>query len=364
MSSSHTNKLQISLLMLALLAGCGGGGGGGGSGPGTSAGSPATGNSTVTTANSGTPPAAPTITTPLPAPDTGPGNGIPTGRVTARTVNPDYNPAGAPTQVPPSVAIDANGISGDVLATILTQQTRTTNSTTDLTDAFPFRLAIPWSAAAPGGQPLDSSSAPNVYAFQMMYPVAENGQLVYQTSHFWRHDIPSGGFNFHGLTQQFPLKVALPNFRLNANEVQFDLSGSVAPNALLLSISGPLEASIITETLAGKQPGQKQLSLAGPSTYSIRQGARIPFNQALHTWRQDANTHVDLLLLKGRTPDEVRSCLNIILPPELKRLACTIWVVPANWALGQRLAFRGNYVADDRSLQAGESGHLFWQTPY
>ncbi|MDO4231626.1 MAG: hypothetical protein Q4D19_05790 [Lautropia sp.] len=358
--SSHTNKLQISLLMLALLAGCGGGGGGGGSEPAPNPGPSASGNN----GNGGTTPPAPTINTPLPPPDTGPGNGIPTGRVTARSAPPGYNPAGAPTQVPPSVAIDANGISGDVLATMLTQQTRTANSTTDLTDAFPFRLAIPWSAAAPGGQPLDSSSAPNVYAFQMMYPVADGGRLVYQTSHFWRHDIPWGGFNFHGLTQQFALKVELPNFRLNANEVQFDLSGAVAANAPLLSISGPLDAAIITETLSGKQPGQKQLSLPGPGTYSIRQGARIPFNQALHTWRQDANTYVDMLLLKGRTPDEVRSCLNIILPPDMKRLACTIWVVPANWALGQRLAFRGNYVADDRSLQAGESGHLFWQTPY
>lgn len=365
--SSHTKTLQISLLMLTLLAGCGGGGSTGE--PAVSPGASATGNTAGSaggaSGNASTLPAAPTITTPLPQPDTGPGNGIPTGRVTARTASPAYNPAGAPTQVPPTVAIDASGISGDVLATMLTQQTRTINSTTDLTDAFPVRSAVPWSEAAPGGQPLTSSNAPDVNAFQMMYPVAEGGRLVYQTSHFWRHDMPWGAFNFNALTQQFALKVELPNFRLNANEIQFDLSGPVAANAPLLSISGSLDASIITETLAGKQPGQKQLSLAGPSApYTIRQGARIPLERALHTWRLDANTHVDLMLLKGRTPDETRLCLNIILPPDLKRLACTIWVVPANWTLGQRLAFRGNYIIDDRSMQAGESGHLFWQTPY
>lgn len=365
--SSHTNKLQISLLMLALLAGCGGGGGGGtdSAAPAAPPGPSANGNTPGSPGNASAPGTTGNASAPLPQPDTAPGNGIPTGRVTARTVSPAYNPAGAPTRVPPSVAIDASGISGDVLATMLTQQTRTINSTTDLTDAFPVRSAVPWSEAAPGGQPLTSSNAPDVNAFQMMYPVAEGGRLVYQTSHFWRHDMPWGAFNFNALTQQFALKVELPNFRLNANEIQFDLSGPVAANAPLLSISGSLDASIITETLAGKQPGQKQLSLAGPSApYTIRQGARIPLERALHTWRLDANTHVDLMLLKGRTPDETRLCLNIILPPDLKRLACTIWVVPANWTLGQRLAFRGNYIIDDRSMQAGESGHLFWQTPY
>lgn len=351
--SFHTHTLPMSILALLLLAGCGGGGSHG-STAASSNGTAGTGTATAGT-SAGT-------TTTIASPD--PANGIPTGKVTASVTSPAYNPAGASTQVPATVAIDGGSISGDVLATMLTQQTRTANSTDNLTDAFPQRAAVPWSATAPGGQPLSGSDAPNIHAFQMMYRQARPGSFVWQGSNFWRYNLPWGAFNFNGLTLQFNLDVGLPAFRLNANEIQFDQSGVVARDALLMSIPGTLDAGIIPETREGKQPVEKQISLAAAQPYNIRQGARIPFNQAIHSWRRDADTHVDLMVLKGAGADEVRTCFNIILPPDLKRLACTVWRVPANWFLGQRLAFRGNYIVDDRSLQAGESGHLIWQTPY
>lgn len=277
---------------------------------------------------------------------------------------PAGNLLGAPTRVPPTVAISARWVSGDVLATMLTQQTRTANSIDDLRDAYPTRAAVPWAGPGPRGRPLRNAGMPSILAHQsLLYLTHTPGRLQYQNTNFWRAGSETAGaFDFDSLTLTLDLIVSLTHYRQNANEIQFDRSGVLASGTELLSIRDTIETRVVTETLSGRQAGENHLPLGNGGIYSIRQGAQIPYEQVLMRWGTDGATFSELLLLKGVDDNHARLCFNTHLPG-LKRLSCTIWAVPAGWKLGQRLAFKGNYIVDDRSARPGSSGIRYWQTP-
>ncbi|MDO5056820.1 MAG: hypothetical protein Q4E06_05735 [Lautropia sp.] len=364
------NTLRICLLATLLLTGCGGGSGG--SNVSSSPTPPiADGNSGQGTPG-GSAPGASTPSPGVPAPDDGPGgnnrghdNGNQGGRVTPfpPTPVPPSNTAGPPTQVPATTPISNRWVSGDVLATMLTQQTRTTNSVDDLTDAFPVRAAVPWSGPGPGGQPRRNASAPNIYAHQsLLFQPHTPGRYSYQATNFWRLDGAEGAYNFNGLTTRLDVIVSLPYYQQNANEIQFDRSGPIARGTALLQIRDTIDTRVTLETLTGRLPGEQQLTLGNGGIYSVRQGAEVPYDQVLMRWATDSATFTEMLLLKGIDGRQARLCFNTHLPG-IKRLSCTIWAVPHGWTLGQRLAFKGNYIVDDRSAQIGGSGLLYWQTP-
>lgn len=338
---SNNNKMQICLVLALLAAGCGGGGGGSSTNVSSS---PSTSN---TSGNTVTDPGTGSGTTPTPGTETTP---ITEGPVT---------------QTASMSAITSTWLNSDVLATMLVQQTETVSGTPTL--IFPSYAALPWSGPGPTGQVDPEASTPNVYAYQnLSLQAGANNRFTYSARTFWRHDmLPGAVYNFNALTHDFDLIVRLPQFRQSSNEVFFDRSGTIATNTELLQLGNTLTTRVGTETLNGAVEGETATTLTAPSPYSIRQGVQIPFNQVLLEWRQDGTSQTvysQLLLLNGATSDQARLCLNTHVP-SIKRLACTIWAVPPRWSLGQRLEFRGNYIVDDRTPQAGETGHLYWQTP-
>ena len=349
------NKRQICLLLALMMAGCGGGSGS--SNVSSTPAPPSAGNGG---AQGNTPGGSPGITTPTP--------GAPPATGSPAPDNPPAPPAvdasGPATVVPPTTPISSRWVSGDVLATMLTQQTRTTDSIDDPRDAYPARAAVPWSGPGPGGMPQDDASAPNILAYQTLMPQPQvPGRFNHQSSNFWRLDAGSGGvFNFSSLSVTLDLIVSLPHYRQTANEIRFDRSGPIASGTGLLSIRDTIETRTIIETLAGRQPGEQQLTLGNGGIYNVRQGVQVPYNQVLMRWRIDSATFSEMLLLKGIDDDHARLCFNTHVPG-IKRLSCTIWGVPQGWTLGQRLAFKGNYIVDDRTAQPGGSGILYWQTP-
>lgn len=73
-----------------------------------------------------------------------------------------------------------------------------------------------------------------------------------------------------------------------------------------------------------------------------------------------AQYNVQLMLIKGDAPNEVKLCThennNLV-----KRLHCTVWQVPENWTTGQALSFVDEYAVDDRSVWPNETGFYFWR---
>lgn len=136
----------------------------------------------------------------------------------------------------------------------------------------------------------------------------------------------------------------------------------------LLSLSTDARAKVYTgKHQPGARPAQT-FALKARTAYDIKANARIPFNQVIQEWRDARGNFLQLMILKGRHPDQARLCLNQKLA-DIQRLSCTLWKVPATspMILGldgshASLSYHGLYVEDDSTPDLGQKKKRYWQS--
>lgn len=258
-------------------------------------------------------------------------------------------------------AVGSADISAELLAAILTHGS-TGNGKVDIFRAFP---AYPWNGPGPQGSMREDAAGqiPQLHGGQDLFPL-QGSRPVYRfrMGSWYGHDSSVPAFAFASLDTE--LQVTMPSGAYWPQTLGSQHSGyrtNVPAGETLLTLG----TTATTRTHQGSydpaaQPAD-QRELRSEGDYLLKAGERVPLDQALRTWRDDQGNTVELLLLAGAQSDQIRLCMNQHVP-DVKRLHCTIWQVPADWTYGNWLTYKGIYVVDDRSTRPGDSGHLFWQS--
>ncbi|MDO5056978.1 MAG: hypothetical protein Q4E06_06565 [Lautropia sp.] len=141
----------------------------------------------------------------------------------------------------------------------------------------------------------------------------------------------------------------------------FSANGVPAPGAGLLRLDNTAHARVTNAPRDGQSAPSTQVPLQGTGEALIlRHGEVVPMYRRLQRW-QNGEHFAELLLLDSYQRNQFRLCINHHLP-QVKRLTCSIWEAPDDWALDKvKPHFKGIYVNDDRST-VGEAGNLYWQT--
>lgn len=113
-----------------------------------------------------------------------------------------------------------------------------------------------------------------------------------------------------------------------------------------------------TGRLSGNYPRSDQdvVPLRAPSSRAIRNDEVLPFNQTLHLWGTEGGQHIKLIVLRDASRNDIRLCQDSHVRT-VKRLVCSVWQVPPTWMGSTGLRYRGIYVVDDHN-----GVHTFWQT--
>lgn len=264
---------------------------------------------------------------------------------------------------PPAVAlsrsITSEGVLGEVLATMVLTDTssfRTSEGTHHFSSA-PYYPAEPWSQPAPGGRALTGEVArPAVTGMQSrtVAPTAGSAQYL----QFRTHTSAAGrDFAFSELDTAFSGGTWLGEDHDGTTDPLQALA-TRARGERVMYVGRGFKARVTAAGAAAPTVTEMRAQAA----LHLRRGERIAFNQVLQQWQGTDGEMAQLMLVQGSDANEVRLCHDVQLP-DLKRLSCSIWQVPAGWQVGQELKYKGLYVVDDRSVHAGEQGQLVWQTP-
>lgn len=106
---------------------------------------------------------------------------------------------------------------------------------------------------------------------------------------------------------------------------------------------------------------EQSLDLSGSQPFQFAPTAQVSYG-VLQQWTNGAN-YSKLMLLPGSTADEARLCWHTD-STLVKRLQCTVWRAPADWKRGAPLDVVDQYVVDDRTVHAGETGFLYWRAKF
>ncbi|MDO5102003.1 MAG: hypothetical protein Q4D91_03770 [Lautropia sp.] len=253
---------------------------------------------------------------------------------------PPSTPMGAIASAP----ITDAGISGDVLATMLTQNTH------DL-----FQQALPWTAPVPWGQQ-SQQAGQEIHGGQQLWHmtnrVAQN--FTYKAWTFTYAHNPNLRYSLASFDIDMSVLTSLPHGQ-NANEA-FRFTGQYAQGTELINLGHNVKLGSPIDP-----NNQMEMMMHPNGGFSIRKAQFFPFNQGLQRWRSKNGDFIEMLLLRAARPDQARLCFNFH-APKVKRLQCSNWQVPSGWTLGQPLISRGFSVIDDRSTYPGETGLRYWQT--
>lgn len=284
----------------------------------------------------------------------------------------------APTK-PASAAISNEGISGEVLATMLTQ-------------ALPASASLwPWDADGPNGKRLTAANAqgPDAPAYRTLNAnFGTSFTAPMNTPAFDRSLWTEYRTEINHLPGPLPF---LPNqavtlkLHLTANIGEFtkDASGKTTG----FSLKGLQEAAAGTPILSlvnnvyttlsnvYRSDGDRRINpvtIAMPinTTYTdkaVNKGELYPFDEKIQAWTM-ASTHstvapldANLVLRRGADPRQAWLCLNVAKLSQLDRRTCTIWNVPQDWQPGQPLTYAGTHVGDFRSwAQPGATSERIW----
>jgi len=268
-----------------------------------------------------------------------------------------------------AATVSSRGVRGDVLAGVLVHYVDTVPAL--IGPNYQSWSAVPWNGPGPDGQPLPRNdgvpAVPDVEGWSSIdHPGrTEPGQTHYthEFENFLSHDsrnlLPD--YVFTPQTVTLGMDVHMGRFFEGYQELGFftpgrflySVDGEATPGRPLLTLS--TQASFTTG-----DPASAASPLRSTSSYTLRAGDVVPFNQALQHWQDDKGNQATLKVLKGKAKDEFRLCLDQQLPA-IKRLSCSHWRIPADWRLDISPEFKGISVADDRSA-VGDSGTLYWQT--
>lgn len=371
---TNTRKLQISAAVMLVLAGCGGGSSSGATDPlaSTPNGPSANAGSTIQQPGAQTPapvqPSAPQVPeSPKPAtPDTNaqqPGNDTPAqpGTQDNKPAQPEQgsnpvqpepgNQAGntsgnangtshgnghdtAPAA--PVRPIDAQGIDGAVLATMLDQHS---------VDPGHEEGSIAASRAYP-------STVEGAFLSNPVLPVVQSVQF---------RDIPYNGEGYRpGAPGSYsPVDGAFVYTAINGTA--YDSNGSV--NASVNSIGMDIHVtrtadavSLSPELIARDENGenyQDGLHYSGEG-YRVTSSEHIRYNQVLTEWKH--GQHSVQLIVAPVTEGQAALCWNYQLP-NTNRLYCNKWKLPENWQAGQPLTYAGHYLVESRQGKT-----VYWHT--
>lgn len=259
-------------------------------------------------------------------------------------------PQSAPTGTA-SAPVSFRGISGDLLATMLSHPRQKT-------------LAQPASAPAPWGKIIRDSGRPAVMDDIDYNP--GRGALVSSLPSYRQATRPDGdkmAYQRQGLDFLItPYQQKNDGYRIN-----FDTSKPIAAQAPLMNLThnARLQWGITPDnTYIDYYGGDNNNAVFYPvKAFTVRKDGLVRFNQVLQRWWAPGGHFIDLMVLRGAKSDQARLCTRTKVPG-LERLTCNNWQVPAGWQFGQPLIGRGLSVVDNRSGYPGETGYLFWQTAH
>lgn len=263
----------------------------------------------------------------------------------------------------PAAPISEQGVSGDVLATMLSQPTAQLR-------------ALPWSGNGPDAQalpdsrtrPLHVTQAPG-FAAPFDTPAFARSLWLEQGSGLDYHAFTLPRLVFRSLSVSVHLQANLGTFTpagADGRGGSFSLAGSnTAGNGTpILSLSHNAYASIgyRVQTDTDRRYPPSRLALAPQAGKQLYKGVAVAFGQPVQQWRSIDGTTLQLMVQRGRAADEAWMCLRVQTPNVIDRRTCSIWRVPASWQLGQPLDYLGMNVSDDRQL-IGQPGEpmLYWQ---
>lgn len=265
--------------------------------------------------------------------------------------------------VAPAAPISEQGVSGDVLATMLSQPTAQ-------------QRALPWSGDDPDAQalpdtrirPLDVTQAPG-FAAPFDTPAFARSLWLEQRTEldYYAYTLPR--LRFRSLSVSVHLQANLGTFSpagADGRGGSFSLAGShTAGNGTpILSLSHNAYASIgyLVQSDRDRRYPPSRLALAPRAGKQLYKGVAVGFGQPVQRWRSIDGTTLQLMVLRGRAADEAWMCLRVQTPKIIDRRTCSIWQVPANWQLGQPLTYRGAHVSDDRQvIGQPDEGMLYWR---
>ncbi|MDO5057741.1 MAG: hypothetical protein Q4E06_10505 [Lautropia sp.] len=263
----------------------------------------------------------------------------------------------------PAAPISEQGVSGDVLATMLSQPTAQVRG-------------LPWSGQGPDAQALPEARTRPVYvtqaprfaapfdtpAFARSLWLEQGSALDYQA-----FTLPM--LTFRSLSVSMHLQANLGTFTpagADGEGGSFSLAGTQAAGSgtPILSLSHSAYASIgyLAQSDRDRRYYPSRLALAPQGRKQLHKGVAVGFDQPVQQWRSIDGTTLQLSVQRGRGADEAWMCLHVQTPNVIDRRTCSIWQVPASWQLGQPLIYRGAHVSDNREIirQPGETA-LYWQ---
>ncbi|MDO5101950.1 MAG: hypothetical protein Q4D91_03505 [Lautropia sp.] len=328
------------------------------SAPGTDSTSPpATTNPSTPPANTNTPPA-----------DSGASNG---GGGNATTPNPPSTTPSAPTTTPsqvnptqPRAPIAAAGVRGDALLTMFDQKVC---ATPQQATAHNGSAVTPADSSLPPLQP-DVALSPSNY---LPVPGAPSTQSQYGALNNISCDpklypyaaAKAGDYSIRAST--YPTNMFLYTHSFGQAFEGRPYTGAIAAVPLTIADNGQatigttakIETMVVNKDV--KPGGSAELSTA--NSFSFGPTDQVSYG-VLQQWTGGTD-FTKLMLLPGNTANEARLCWNID-TKQVKRLHCTVWRPTADWKRGQPLELVDQYLVDDRSVHANESGFLYWRTKF
>lgn len=277
-----------------------------------------------------------------------------------------------------SAPVSSRAVRGDFLAAVLSTPIETFDDSGRL---YPIWSAYPWNGPSPRGSAIADSPVPVVDGWSATH-LSTDGNVP--SSHRFSSFMDVGNIgdqqqvlDFDDASVSLALKLTAGHTYPatwqpdTADDVMestlvparhlFSARGLPAIGTELLRLEGGAEARLSPGPEDGQTRPVTTIGLpAATASLVLRHGVNVPMYRVLQRW-QNGEHFAELLLLDSYRRDQFRLCINHHLP-RVKRLTCSIWQVPENWALDQiQPHFKGIYVNDDRSA-VGDQGNLYWQT--
>lgn len=259
--------------------------------------------------------------------------------------------------------IDSKGVRGDVVLSMLDQRA--------CSDDGRHRMSLTSGIENPPGMP---------YKFHLNYPDVEaneenddNYQALQPNSKFSLISPCSDSFfryvpaapGDHTVTEKSAPDWYVHTYRDHTSMHRFNewtakvpLNVTADSFSLGTSVTGKAELDTHNGGDAPQVGEDQTLQLNADRPFSARLDARIPYG-VLSVWKDAQGSNYQLLLLPGET-GQARLCWNTN-ASIVKRLTCTTWIAPDDWARGKKLKTIGQYVIDDRTAY-GEEGLIRFRT--
>lgn len=249
--------------------------------------------------------------------------------------------------------------------------------------------AAPWVGLPQLGYQNPAPNAPLVSAAQALASSDQQAHVLRSSSEMWKgvtgngagvalYYLPffgstSADGKFTQLSLDIPLE-ATGNHLSSADGLDPKALGTLAAGTPYLALNQALQLSRGVVTMPHFDSfnngfWMEPATMSGVSLtprradFSLKAGERVSLYRVLQQWQgADSSQYVQLLTMRGLRSDQIRLCLNVRLP-DVRRLSCSSWQVPADWKPGAPLNYLGHYVVDDRSVHEGFSGMRYWNTP-